>query len=488
MFVLGIDLGTSSCKVVLVDASGKIIKFASSNYALMTPAPLCYEQEPQHWWDAMVISVQQVMSGYSGNDIKGIGLSGQMSGLVLLDKNDAVLRPAILWNDGRAHKECDFLDQLIPNIIHETGNYPVPGLVAPKIIWLQRNEPQIWGKVKTLLLPKDYLRFRLTGEKITDMSDGSLTLLMNVKKRKWSNVMLNACGIDESYLCSLVEGNAVGGKLMPSVAAVLNLEPGTPVVGGAGDQPAAAVGLGCVSPGQTLISLGTSGVVLSITDSYKENHEKGINSGCHALPNTWYHMGVMLSAAGSLQWYRDTCAANIDFDSLCKSTQEIPIGSEGLTFLPYLTGERTPYCDPYLRGAFIGLARKHTQAHLSRAVLEGIGIGLSQSITLIRKAGIEIKEAVINGAGIKSDVWMQILADIFNITLIRTDNSEAGPAFGAACLALMRCCNTQIKYADIMATSTKTLPQQANVEQYRVVIEQFKNIYPFLSNYSHNVV
>ncbi len=486
MLVLGIDLGTSSCKTILVNQNGKILNFASAHYPLMTPHAHWSEQNPEDWWEAMAESVRQVMLGYSAEEVKGIGLSGQMSGLVLLDQKDQVLRPAILWNDGRAQKECEILSQKIPHILKETGNYPVSGLVAPKLLWLQQHEPHVWEKVKTVLLPKDYLRFKLSGEKVTDVADGSLTLLLNVENRAWSPALLDVCNIDQSYLGTLIEGNELSGRLSSQASEKLNLKTGIPVVGGAGDQPAAAIGVGCISPGQTLISLGTSGVVLSVTKNYQNNDERGLNNCCHALPNAWYHMGVMLSAAGSLQWYRDTCAVDLDFNTVCEATKHIPIGSEGLIFLPYLSGERTPYCDPYLRGAFIGLSRKHEQAHLSRAVLEGIGMGLYQSLALMKKSGAKITEAVINGAGTQSAVWMQMLADIFNITLILPEKAEAGPALGAARLALIGCIGMPISEVCAMGKPIQYFEPQAEAsELYQIKIKQFQSVYPLLKEYSH---
>lgn len=485
MLVLGIDLGTSSCKCILVNQKGEILKVASKNYPLITPNVFCYEQNPEDWWQATIDAIQQVMIGYSSKDVAGIGLSGQMSGLVLLDQQDKILRPAILWNDGRSQKECEFLYKSIPYILNETGNYPISGLVAPKLLWIQKHEPMLWKKVESLMLPKDYLRFRLTGEKVTDVSDASLTLLFNVKKRTWSPTMLEICNINKSYLGSLIEGNQISGRLSYHAAKILNLKAGIPIVGGAGDQPAAALGVGCISENRALISLGTSGVVLNVTDKYKENNEKGLNHCCHALPNLWYQMGVMLSAAGSLQWYRDTFAADLDFSSICEAASGISPGSEDLLFMPYLTGERTPYCDPYLRGAFIGLTRKHTQAHLSRAVLEGIGMGLYQSLELIEKSGGKIKRALITGTGTQSKAWMQILANIFNITLLLPAKAESASALGAARLALIGCfgfspsevCKTE-KIAHYFE------PQSEPSEIYKVKLIQFKKMYFLLKEYS----
>lgn len=483
MGFLGIDLGTSSCKTVLVNDTGTVIQQASYSYPLSTPKPFWSEQCPEDWWQALILSVRAVLHA-SPIEIKGIGLSGQMHGLVLLDKQGQVLRPAILWNDGRAQPECELLCQKVPSFLQEIGNYPLVGHPAPKILWVQRHEPEVWKNVKTLCLPKDYLRFRLTNELATDMSDGAGMLLMNVKERAWSPLMLEACKITENSIGRLVEGCEIGGFLSQDAAALLEIKAGIPIVGGGGDQAAAAVGAGCVKPGQTMISLGTSGVVLTTTNGYQKNQEAAINNFCHALPNTWFHMGVMLSAAGSLQWYRDTCALNIGFDELCDSAKSIGIGSDDLLFLPYLTGERTPHCDPYLRGAFIGLSRRHTQAHLTRAVLEGIGFGLYESILLMRKAGNSIKQATMTGMGTRSSVWMQMLTDIFNIDLLQNEAAEVGPALGAARLAMIGCTGANIDEVCSSNPSVKHfVPNSAVSCEYQSIMKRFQTLYPLLKGH-----
>lgn len=487
MAVLGIDLGTTGCKTVLVDRKGRILASATANYPLSTPKPLWSEQDPHDWWNGLVKSVKEVLAKRPREAVEGIGIGGQMHGATLLDADDEVVRPAILWNDGRCQAECDWLHAKFPGIIKETGNRALVGFTAPKLLWVQRHEPKNWKKVRTVLLPKDYLRFRLTGDKVAEMSDGAGMLLMDVAKRRWSQKMLKLCGIDETYLGRLIEGSEVAGRVSAAAAKELGVPAGIPVVGGAGDQAAGAVGAGCVKPGDTTIAIGTSGVVFTTTKGYNPEKDGRLHTFCHAIPNAWHQMGVMLSAAGSLHWFRDTCAAGEDFGALCKAAGSAPVGSEGLTFLPYLTGERTPLCDPEARGAFVGLTRLHTLPHLTRAVLEGICFGLSASVDLIRGAGTKITEATVTGGGTRSDVWMQILADVCNLTVVLRAGADAGPALGGARLALIGCCGVSIKDACAPGPIEKTFkPNKAAVKEYAALAKRFRALYPALSPFFHD--
>jgi xylulokinase len=486
MAVIGIDLGTTGCKTVLVDEKGRIQASATASYPLSTPKPLWSEQDPADWWKGLVRSVREVLAKCPGEAIEGIGIGGQMHGATLLDAGDEVVRPAILWNDGRCQEECDLLHKKFPGIIKETGNRALVGFTAPKLLWVQRHEPKNWKKVRTVLLPKDYLRLRLTGEKVAEMSDGAGMLLMDVAKRRWSAKMLKLCGIDETYLGRLIEGSEIAGRVSAEAAKELGIVAGIPVVGGAGDQAAGAVGAGCVKPGDTTIAIGTSGVVFTTTKGYNPEKNGRLHTFCHAIPNTWHQMGVMLSAAGSLHWFRDTCATGQDFGALCKTAGTAPIGSEGLTFLPYLTGERTPLCDPEARGAFIGLTRMHTQAHLTRAVLEGICFGLNESVALIRNAGTKITEATVTGGGTRSEVWMQILADVCDLTVVLRAGADAGPALGGARLALVGCCGIPIKDACAPGPIEKTFkPNKAAVKVYAELAKRFRALYPAISSFFH---
>jgi xylulokinase len=488
MAVLGIDLGTSGCKAVVVEANGAIVASATATYPLSTPRPLWSEQEPADWWRGLVAAVREVLAASPDTTIQGIGIGGQMHGAVLLDAADTVLRPAILWNDGRCQAECDLLHKKVKNLVKETGNRALVGFTAPKLLWVQRHEAKLWKKVRSVLLPKDWLRLKLTGDKVAEMSDGAGMLLMDVAKRKWSKTMLAACNIDESYLGRLIEGSAVGGVLTATAAAELGLPAGIPVVGGAGDQAAGAVGAGCVRPGQTTIALGTSGVVFTTTKGYNPDKQGRLHTFCHALPNTWHQMGVMLSAAGSLQWYRDTLAEGQDFGSLCEEAGTVKPGADGLVFLPYLTGERTPWCDPLARGAFIGLTRGHEHKHLTRAVLEGICLGLNDSLTLIRATGTTVKEVTVTGGGTRSDVWMQILADVCNAHVVLRAGADAGPALGAARLALIGACGVSTKDACAPGPVERTFsPNKSAVKAYAEQQGRFAKLFPALREQFHAV-
>ncbi len=488
MPVLGIDLGTSGCKTVLVDRDGSILASATAEYPLSTPKPLWSEQNPEDWWLGLVTSVKAVLAKVPGAIVEGIGIGGQMHGATLLDENDEVLRPAILWNDGRCEAECALLHKKVPGLIKETGNRALVGFTAPKLLWVQKHEPKIWKKVRTVLLPKDYLRFRQTGEKVAEMSDGAGMLLMDVANRRWSKKVLKAVGIDESYLGRLIEGTEISGTVTGDVAQELGIPTGTPVVGGAGDQAAGAIGAGCATPGATTISIGTSGVVFTTTKGYAPEKDGRLHTFCHAIPGTWHQMGVMLSAAGSLQWYRDTLCPGVEFSDLLAEAAKAPIGSEGLTFLPYLTGERTPLCDAQARGAFIGLTRLHTRGHLTRAVIEGICFGLADSLALIRSAGTTVKEATATGGATRSDLWMQILADIGNVKIVLRTGADAGPALGGARLALVGACGLPAKKVFAPGPVEKTFaPNAKAVKAYAPVAARFKTLYPAIQGYCHGL-
>ena len=486
MPVLGIDLGTSGCKTVLVARDGAILASATANYPLSTPKPLWSEQDPQDWWKGLVASVRACLTQAPGQVVEGIGIGGQMHGATLLDAQDAVVRPAILWNDGRCEAECAELHRRVPGLIKETGNRALVGFTAPKLLWVQKHEPKLWKRVKTILLPKDYLRLRLTGEKVAEMSDGAGMLLMDVAKRRWSKKLLAACRIDESYLGRLIEGTDISGYVTAAAAAELGIPVGVPVVGGAGDQAAGAVGAGSVKPGQTTISIGTSGVVFATTKGYSPEKDGRLHTFCHAIPGLWHQMGVMLSAAGSLQWYRDTLCPGSDFAELTAEAATAPVGCDGLIFLPYLTGERTPLCDAKARGGFIGLTRLHTRAHLTRAVLEGTCLGLVASLELIRAAGSTVTEATVTGGATRSDLWMQILADVGNVKIVLRTGADAGPALGGARLALIGACGVPVAKACAPGPIEKTFkPDAKRVKAYKAVRARFQDLYPALKASFH---
>ena len=422
-----------------MNESGQVLGVASNEYPYETPQPLWSEQDPALWWHATAESIRQVIAktGVEAAAVKGIGLTGQMHGLVLLDEKGDVLCPAILWNDQRTGPQCDAIRTKLgrEKLIQITGNDALTGFTAPKILWVQEHEPELWKKARHILLPKDYVRYKLTDVFASDRAGGAGTILFNLAKRDWSPEMLAALDIPAEYLPKTYEGADVTGTLSPVVADELGLPAGIPVFGGGGDQAAAAVGTGAVRAGVVSLSLGTSGVVFATTDGPFIESEGRLHAFCHSVPGKWHLMGVMLSAAGSLRWYRDTFAPGTDYDTLLKPATDALAGSDGLFFLPYLTGERTPHPDPLARGAFVGLTVRHGFPHLTRAVLEGVSFGLRDSFELMKSAGLEhISQVRVTGGGARSPLWRQILADVFGAEIV-TVNVEEGAAYGAALLA-----------------------------------------------------
>ncbi|TET36999.1 MAG: xylulokinase [Anaerolineales bacterium] len=486
IYFIGVDTSTTATKALLINEEGQVLAVASSEYTFETPQPLWSEQDPRLWWEAAVKSIRAVLesSGVSADKVKGIGLTGQMHGLVLLDKDGEVLRPALLWNDQRTGKQCDEIRARIgkERLIQITGNDALTGFTAPKILWVQREEPQVYERISKILLPKDYVRFMLTGEYGIDRAGGAGTLLFDLRERTWSSEVLQALEIDPDWLPPTFEGTDVTSAVSQSAAEVTGLTPGIPVFGGGGDQAAAAVGTGAVEEGVVSLSLGTSGVVFATTDHPAIEPKGRLHAFCHSVPGKWHLMGVMLSAAGSLRWYRDTFATGIDFDTLLKPAADIPAGSDGLLFLPYLTGERTPYPDPLARGAFVGLTVRHSLPHMTRAVLEGVAFGLRDSFELIKSAGLaEISQVRVTGGGAKSGLWRQILADVLETELV-TVNSEEGAAFGAALLAAVGAG----VFADVPTACrsiidiTERTPPGESVPIYRKMYPVYRDLYPSL--------
>ena len=370
-YFLGIDVSTTSSKALLIDTRGTVIATASSPHTLQTPRPLWSEQNPSEWWEATSASIRAALDkgGVSGEAVAAIGLTGQMHGLVLLDEAGNVLRPAILWNDQRTQSQCDEIHARVgkARFIQITGNVALTGFTAPKILWVKENEPEVFARASHVLLPKDYIRYKLTGEYAMDKADGAGTVLFELQSRNWSGEVLDLLGIDRRWMPETFEGTQFTGCVTAEAASLTGLKEGTPVAAGGGDQAAQAVGVGAVEPGIVGLTVGTSGVIFATTPSALVEPEGRLHAFCHAVPGMWHFMGVMLSAAGSLQWYRDSLAPDTSFDDLLKEAESAPAGSEGLLFLPYLSGERTPYPDPLARGAFIGLTLRHGRAHLTRA-------------------------------------------------------------------------------------------------------------------------
>jgi len=486
-FFLGLDVSTTGSKALLIDAAGTVIASASTAHTLQNPKPLWSEQDPREWWDAVKASIGAVLAqtGTGAEHIAAVGLTGQMHGLVLLDAAGEVLRPAILWNDQRTQAQCDEIHRRIgkEKFIRITGNVALTGFTAPKILWVAQNEPDVYAKAKHVLLPKDYIRYRLTGDYAMDKADGAGTVLFDLKLRDWSDEVLSALNIPRAWMPPTFEGCEFTGQVSPEAAALTGLKAGTPVAAGGGDQAAQAVGVGAVEPGVVALTVGTSGVVFATTPSALIEPEGRLHAFCHAVPGMWHFMGVMLSAAGSLQWYRDTLAPGMGFDELLKEAENIPAGSEGLQFLPYLSGERTPHPDPLARGAFIGLTLRHGRNHMTRAVLEGVAFGLKDSFVLIQKAGLgSITQVRASGGGTKGALWRQILASVLDAELV-TVNTAEGAAFGAALLAgvgagawpdVPAACRAAVR------TTGSTMPIAAQVEQYRGSYALYRELYPAL--------
>lgn len=446
--LLGIDIGTTGSKAVLVEPGGTLIGSATEEYPMFTPRPLWAEQSPADWWEATKGSIRRVLSesSTSGGAVGGVGLTGQMHGLVLLDERGEVLRPCIMWNDQRTGPQCAAITEALgpQRVLDLIANPILPGFTAPKIVWVREHEPEVYGRIAHVLLPKDYARFKLTGEYATEVSDASGTALLDVRSRDWSQLMLDALEIPGAWLPPVYESPEVSAQISSEAAEATGLRAGTPVVGGGGDQAAQAIGSGIVQEGIVSVTLGTSGVVFAATETFGVEPQGRLHAFCHAVPGMWHLMGVMLSAAGSFRWYRDTLgqwesdrATELRVDPYSYLTNDatfVPPGSEGLLFLPYLTGERTPHPDPDARGVYFGLTLRHTKAHLTRATLEGVTYGLRDSLELLRAMGLEIQQVRASGGGARSPFWLQLLADVFDSEIVQTNVTE-GAAFGAALLA-----------------------------------------------------
>lgn len=485
-YFIGIDISTTATKAILMDESGQVLGVASNEYPFETPQPLWSEQDPTLWWHATTESIRQVIpkTSVDATAVKGIGLTGQMHGLVLLDEKGEVLRPAILWNDQRTGTQCDAMRFKLgrENLIQITGNDALTGFTAPKILWVQEHEPEIWKRARHILLPKDYVRYKLTGEFASDRADGAGTILFDLAKRDWSPEVLAALDIPAEYLPKTYEGTDITGTLSPAVAAELGLSSGIPVFGGGGDQAASAVGTGAVRSGVVSLSLGTSGVVFATTDRPIIEPEGRLHAFCHSVPGKWHLMGVMLSAGGSLRWHRDTFAPGTDYDKLLEPVANVQPGNNGLFFLPYLTGERTPHPDPLARGAFVGLTVRHSFPHLTRAVLEGVSFGLRDSFELMKGAGLEnISQVRVTGGGARSPLWRQILADVFRTEIVTVNTAESA-AYGAALLAatgsgVFRSVESA---CDVTIQVTGTTSPGKDQEIYERLYPLYRGLYPAL--------
>lgn len=495
-YLVGIDIGTSGTKTILMDEAGKIVAQATEEYPLYTPHPGWSEQNPEDWWNATCATCKRVLavSKVDPREIKGIGYSGQMHGSVFLDANGKVVRPCILWNDSRTYRECEEItQQATPARLHEwVSNPAMTGFTAPKALWLKKNEPENFARVRHLMLPKDYIRYRMTGEIATDVSDAAGTVLFNIRERRWATELLDVLGIPQDWMPPAKASYEITGIVTQAASHECGLAPGTSVVGGGADNPCGAVGSGIVVEGRVMISLGTSGVIFSPTSTPKVDSQERLHSFIASPPDQWYLMGVVLSAGMCLRWYRDKFAAaerheaerqgSDVYDLLMAQAAAIPQGAEGLFFLPYIMGERTPINDPHARGAYIGLSFRHEPAHMIRAIVEGISFALRDNMEVIRSMGVPVNEVRLIGGGARSPFWRQMMADIMGCEIVTLAGGE-GPAQGAAILAgkgvgiyddLVKACD------QLLPVDQRIEPIYANRRRYTEIYGLWQALYPAL--------
>jgi xylulokinase len=439
MEFLGIDIGTGGSRAVLINERGAIVASETVDHAAFASPQIGWaEQSPEDWWRASTAAIRSVLrsENVAAENIGAVGLSGQMHGSVLLDKNDKVLRPALLWCDQRTGKQCNEINEAVgrEKVVELVSNPAITGFTLPKMLWVRDNEPDVWARVTNVLLPKDYIRFRLSGDKASDVADSSGTLLFDVANRRWSSEMLAAFDLSKDLMPAVFESIEITGTVSQTAANETGLRTGIPIVAGAGDNAAGAVGAGVVSPGMASATIGTSGVMFVVTDQPRLDSKGRIHTLCHAIPGRWHNTGVTQSAGLSLKWFRDNLANNLSYDELSAAASNVAVGSDGALWLPYLMGERTPYLDPDARAAFIGLTASHTRAHLVRAVMEGVAFSLRDSLEIFCELGTDISAIRIGGGGGRSALWRQIQADVYRKTVELIDGDE-GAAFGAAILA-----------------------------------------------------
>jgi xylulokinase len=501
--LLGIDIGTTGTKAVLIDASGAVLAEHTTEYPMVTPRPGWAEQNPEDWWQAAVASIRQVLSqsGTKPQDVTGIGLTGQMHGLVLLDEQSRVLRPCIMWNDQRTAKQCDDISSRVglEKLIRITGKPALTGFTAGKILWVRENEPEVYAEARHVQLPKDYVRLRLTGEYAIDVADASGTNLLDTCRRAWSEEIAGLLDIPMGWLPGVHECHEVVGRITAEAATETGLAPGTPVVAGAGDQAAQSIGTGIADEGIVSVTIGTSGVVFAATNSYLPDQTGRMHAYCHAAPGRWHLMGVTLSAGGSLRWYRDTfCEAEKQsavvsgrdaYDILTEAASRVPAGSEGLLFLPYLSGERCPYPDPNARGVFLGLSLRHSKPHLGRAVIEGVTFSLRDCLELLCKHNLSCGRIRVSGGGSRSPLWRQVMADVFGSEIV-TVNVSQGAAYGAALLAgvgtgiyntVQEACQRTIRETGVTQPGPVRKAYDDFYQRYRALYPKLKNEFMLLA-------
>ena len=474
---IGIDLGTSGVKAILLNEQGDVVASHTEKLTVSRPHPLWSEQDPEQWWSATDRAVKALGQQHSLREVKALGIAGQMHGATLLDEQQKVLRPAILWNDGRCGEECVMLENQVPQSRAITGNLMMPGFTAPKLLWVQRHEPEIFNQIDKVLLPKDYLRLRMTGDFASDMSDAAGTMWLDVAKRDWSDVMLAACKLTRAHMPALYEGSEITGTLLPDVAKAWGMQE-VAVVAGGGDNAAGAVGVGMMNAGQAMLSLGTSGVYFAVSDGFLSKPESAVHSFCHALPERWHLMSVMLSAASCLDWAAKlTGLASVP--ALIDAAQQADEHAEPVWFLPYLSGERTPHNNPQAKGVFFGLTHQHGPAELAQAVLEGVGFALADGMDVVHACGVQPASITLIGGGARSEYWRQMLSDISGLQLDYRTGGDVGPALGAARLAQIAM-NPQRPLSDLLPQLTLEqahYPDAGHHALYQQRRETFRRIY-----------
>jgi xylulokinase len=484
---LGLDIGTGGTRVVLVDEQGQVVASASEEHApFRSPYPGWAEQDPEDWWRAAQKAIGEVVAASNGAPIDAVGLTGQMHGAVMLDADGKVLRPSLIWCDQRTDDECDWLHRVIgrERLIELVANPALPNFTLTKLLWVKRHQPEIFAKIAHVLCPKDYVRYRLTGTYAMDVQEASGTLLLDVANRRWSTEVATIAGIPEAWLPQLFESPEVCAQISADAARITGLTAGTPVVAGAGDQGAGAVGMGILQPGAVSATIGTSGVVFAATAAPTRDPLGRLHTFCHAVPGRWHVMGVTQAAGLSLRWLRDTIAPGESYDALSALAAKIPAGSDGLLWTPYLLGERTPHLDSQARAAFVGLTASHTRGHLVRAVLEGVAYSLKDTFTLFAELGIPVKGVRLGGGGARGPLWREIQASVYGFT---TDVlvAEEGGAFGAALLAGVGAgawADADAACAAAIHVAQQIEPDDAAAKRYAVGYQGFRQVYPALKD------
>ncbi|WP_053218508.1 xylulokinase [Virgibacillus senegalensis] len=493
-YVIGVDLGTSAVKILLVDQQGNVAHEVSKSYPLIQEKTGYSEQEPEVWVDQTAAGLSDLLqeTGISPEEVEGISFSGQMHGLVLLDEKNRVLRPAILWNDTRTTEQCKSIYRQVgeEKLLSLTKNPALEGFTLPKLLWVKQNEPDIYQRAHKFVLPKDYLRYKMTGELHMEYSDAAGTLLLNISEKQWSPEICEAVGIDVDLCPPLVESHAEIGTITEDFAERTGMHAATRVFAGGADNACGAIGSGILEDGKTLCSIGTSGVVLSYEQGPEKDFKGKVHYFNHGAENAYYTMGVTLSAGYSLSWFKEVFASDEDFDDLLADVGSVPVGANGLLFTPYLTGERTPHADAAIRGSFIGMGSSHQRSDFVRAVMEGITFSLNESIDIFRQSGKQIDTIVSIGGGAKNEVWLQMQADIFDAKIVKL-SSEQGPGMGAAMLAAYGCgwFDSLADCADhFLKEAASYEPNQENVQQYRELFLLYKSIYKHTADINHELM